>query len=130
MNTNERETGVMYRYRPGEDPQNVGVDNFQRLSSGPISWVKNELLAQGYRVMDENPLLIDCNGNVVLYAALDERGEKGEPFFGVWVRLSARFSEVFETVDGAMNNGAKVELSRVLTSAGYKVVFESSSRPC
>jgi hypothetical protein len=116
MNTKE---GIMYRYRPGEDPQKVGAGNFQRLGSGPRELVWSSLHCDRYRVIDNSPLVVNSDGSVVLYAALDNRGGKSEPFFGVWVNTGAdpvSFSQIIELVDHAVNNGTRSELFSVLHS--------------
>ena len=82
------EQGIMYRFRQGEDPGEVSLDNLQRLASGPDDQVVLELWRSGYDVIRELPLIEE--GPITLYAASDNRagGEGGENFllFGLgWV---------------------------------------------
>ena len=117
------ERGIMYRFREGENPREVGVGNFQKLASGPESRVMLELWANGYEVIEEVPLAED--GPVTIFSASDRRnGEEGEKFFAVWVRLgpgvppeSRSLSCLFKIVGHAIDNGAKDALLGMSSSA-------------
>jgi len=118
-----KEQGIMYRLRQSENPGEVGLDNFQRLSSGREDGVILELWASGYDVIREVPLVEE--DPVTLYAASDNRnGNKGDRFFAVWVRVDPEvppetrsLSRIFEIVGHAVNNGARGTLLGVSSSA-------------